>query len=140
MTMKKSKVHFYSKIFFCIFFTILFLNSCSKEGNIQFCEGTDKENNPVKCGSVFTTGDLTIIINSAKAFNTEKITVKVYDTASEKPAPLKREFLTVEPTAKFARFDTNFINPGNYCFIAEKSDGEVVSKGTLKVIDDIEVE
>lgn len=136
---KMSKVHCYKEIILLSISLLLIplLISCSKNGEIQFCEGTNAEETPVKCGTVFTTGDLSLIINSESSFKTTQIKVKIFNTESSSSKAEKNYILKVDPSKNYVRLDTELYNPGKYKVIAENNSGDIVSEGFITIINDI---
>ena len=55
------------KIIYMFLITSL-ITGCSKRDGVKFCEGVDTEGKGVNCGKVFTTGDLTAVINNKTPF------------------------------------------------------------------------
>ncbi|MBN1500369.1 MAG: hypothetical protein JW982_09440 [Spirochaetes bacterium] len=134
MKMRKFRAHFFKIALFLIF---LLTVSCKQKGIVQFCEGTDKDGKPVKCGSVFTSGDITLILESKDPFASEKLRVKIFNEDSGSAKPEETKFLEVEPSSKTARIDLSMYNPGNYRVTAENMDGKILTQGKVQIINDI---
>ncbi len=132
--MKKFRAHYFKILFFI---AIVSLSSCKKNGIVQFCEGTDKAGKPVDCGSVFTAGDITLILNSASPFGTEKLRIKVFNEETKSAKPEEIKFLEVIPSGKSARIELSMYNPGTYRVVAEDINGKILSQGTVQIINDI---
>jgi len=108
--------------------------SCSKDNAIQFCEGVDNDGNGVRCGKKFTTGDLTGVINSAKPFEAESLTLKIIHIEKNSEIVDKTINLKVERDKNKANAALPFYNSGNYKVELFKED-DLLAEGSVEIID-----
>ena len=110
------------------------LTGCSKKDGVKFCEGVDTEGNGVNCGKVFTTGDLTAVINNKTPFEADTITVKIIRTDGDRKKPEKSLSLSVGREKKIANATLQFYNSGKYLVEAYRSDDKI-AEGSIEVRD-----
>ncbi|MCL2156053.1 MAG: hypothetical protein FWH53_10340 [Leptospirales bacterium] len=121
------------KIIICMIASSVIL-SCSKDNAIQFCEGVDNDGNGVRCGKKFTTGDLTGVINSAKPFEAESLTLKIIHIEKNSEIVDKTINLKVERDKNKANAALPFYNSGNYKVELFKED-DLLAEGSVEIID-----
>jgi len=99
---------------FILIIVTVFLLSCKREPDIQFCEGLTVDGKGKDCGTVFTTGDLTAIIKKNSGFGSNSITVNVYQRRNN----LKQRIESIDVEVRSADTKTNtnlsFYNAGVY--------------------------
>ena len=153
MTMKNFKDHFSdkettmifnnstikaTKILLLIIVLFSFTTACKQTvGETLFCEGTTVDGTPTTCGTISTTGDLTLIVNSDTAFTGDKVQIKIYNTDSTSALPEKTITVDVTPGQKNVRTEISFYNPGQYRVITEDLSNKKISEGEIKILDDI---
>jgi hypothetical protein len=119
---------------------ILINTGCKESKNLLFCEGVDKDGNEINCGSKFETGELTAIIKSSSPFETEKISVSVYELENfGKPGTLKEVVvdtlsLDVKPEESKAVTNLSFYRGGHYRVKGSKGK-DVFANGDIEIVD-----
>lgn len=107
---------------------------CSKKEGISFCEGVDTEGKGVNCGKVFTTGDLTGVIESKAPFEADSLSVKITKIDGEKKKVEKTFIIETGREKNSANTTLQFYNSGKYLVEASKGD-EKIAEGTIEVRD-----
>ena len=120
----------------CLLFCALSFASCAKKGSVSFCEGIDSKGKGVKCGKVFTTGDLTIVFNAKDDFGTDDLTVKVFNIDAGDRNPKLVRHAKVKPDENTGHADLDLYDEGRFRVVVEKR-GEAVSSGEIEIIDSI---
>ncbi len=122
--------------FRALYFSLILLMflSCSKNnGTLEFCEGTDADGKGVNCGSVFSEGDLSIILKSKIPFESEQLTVKLYDDRNSSPFPVETITVPVKQGETVKAFDYALYNSGVYKLVVEGKDGKTIAEGIITV-------
>ncbi len=108
---------------------------CKKKDAVVFCEGTDKQNKGVKCGSVFTTGDITIIAETERPFNTDTLYVKLIDSKDGDALPESIVEIKVDPAATKLRADISIYDESDYRVVVETKDRKSIAEGSVKIVE-----
>lgn len=122
------------KKFVILILVVMTAAGCSKKEGISFCEGVDTEGKGVNCGKVFTTGDLTGVIESKSPFEAESLTVKVTRLDGEKKKTEKIFVIETSREKTVANTALQFYNSGNYLVEAVRGD-EKIAEGNIEVRD-----
>jgi hypothetical protein len=109
--------------------------SCKKEEHISFCEGISPAGEKMKCGTKFTTGDLTAVVEADKPFETDSLKVTVHEIKKFKEEPAYSFPVTVKPEEQNARFTMSFYNEGKYRVLISDKDENMIAEGTITIID-----
>ena len=113
----------------CISFT-----ACKKKGVVSFCEGVDQNGKGVKCGSVFSTGDLTAVFDAKSSFDTDSLSVKIYNKNDGSRKNISEIFAKVKPEESTGQIELELYDEGIFHIIVEKR-GEIISEGDIEVVD-----
>jgi hypothetical protein len=109
---------------------------CKKSGTVSFCEGADTDGKGVKCGSVFTPGDITLLFNTKAAFETDSVVIKVYNMNDGDKKSEQERIVKVSPDETTGRADLEMYDEGKFRVIVEKK-GEIVSEGEVELVDQL---
>ena len=63
---------------------LIFFSSCKGGGSLTFCEGKKPDGSGVNCGSVFTTGDVMILVKGEETFDADKLKVEIFEESKGK--------------------------------------------------------
>ncbi len=129
------------KCLIIIILILLIINTgCKEEKNILFCEGVDSDGKEVNCGIKFETGDLTAVIKSSSPFETEKISVSVFELENfRKPGTVKEVVIdkltvNVKPEKLKATTNLSFYREGHYR-VKGSREGNVFAEGDIEIVD-----
>lgn len=111
------------------------LISCKKEEHIFFCEGVSPAGEKMKCGTKFTTGDLTAVVEADKPFETDSLNVTVHEIKKFKEEPAYSLSVTVKPEEQKTRFTMSFYNDGKYRILISDKEKNIIAEGTITIID-----
>ncbi|TAL38899.1 MAG: hypothetical protein EPN93_03470 [Spirochaetes bacterium] len=115
--------------------TIFALGGCKSNKALSFCEGVSQEGKGVKCGTVFTTGDVTAVIEIKDNFEVEKLDVKVYEQKKNKDELVETVTLNVAQDKKSANLNLSFYNEGRYRVEVRGKEGKAIAENALEVTD-----
>ncbi len=111
------------------------LCGCKPSKSVDFCEGTSTKGDGVKCGSVFTTGELTAVIKAEKNFGVESLDLKVYDIGKKSTEPVDSRPIKVKQEDRKAVVNLSFYNEGKYRVRVLNGDGRAVADGDVEIVD-----
>jgi hypothetical protein len=126
--MKRSLLLFFITIL-CVSFT-----ACKKKGVVFFCEGLDQEGKGVKCGTVFSTGDLTAVFNSKSSFDTDTLAVKIFNKNDGSRKSIFESSAKVNPDDETGHIELEMYDEGNFHITVEKR-GEIISEGDIEIVE-----
>jgi hypothetical protein len=113
---------------------LLFLGCKSSEG-ISFCEGVSPGGEGKRCGTTFTTGDVTALITASANFDAESVEVMVYEKGKYSYKLLETMTLKVKPDQKRARGNIALYNEGVFRVVVRGKDEKVIAQGDITVVD-----
>jgi len=125
------------RVRFCkllLFIAVVSMAACGKEAPLQFCEGVDKDGNPVHCGTEFTTGDMTLYVTAKEPFGSNTATVVVYEKKKYSQPEYTRFDYTINPDVTTAAIPFSMYAEGTYLVKVVVKDKEVAS-GTVSIVD-----
>jgi len=125
------------RVRFCkllLFIAVVSMAACGKEVPLQFCEGVDKDGNPVHCGKEFTTGDMTLYVTVKEPFGSNTATVIVYEKKKYSQPEYTRFDYTINPDMTTAAIPFSMYAEGTYVVKVVVKDKEVAS-GTVNIVD-----
>jgi hypothetical protein len=108
---------------------------CKTEKQVVFCEGVTPEGKGVKCGTTFSTGDVTALIQVKENFEAESIQLKVYEHKQLKDELLESHALAVKPDGRSATTNLSFYNEGAFKVIILGKEDREIGNGEIKVVD-----
>lgn len=121
-------------IFLVITCAVIFTWGCKSKKPLQFCEGTDTDGNPVKCGTTFTTGDLTGYLTLEEAAGENSITVNILEMKDFKNQAYNTYTHKIDPEKKRVSFPISLYKEGT--FIIQVQQGKtVLAESELKMVD-----
>ncbi|MFW6366793.1 MAG: hypothetical protein ACOC2H_10025 [Spirochaetota bacterium] len=115
--------------------TVLLCVSCSRQGKIRFCEKTDGDGKPGRCGTKFTVGELSMVLESQRAVGTDMVLYKFFTEESSDKMPVNVVRAEADPESKTVIKDVELYNAGSFRIVAEREDGTALGSGDLTVID-----
>jgi hypothetical protein len=109
--------------------------SCAKTEKLSFCEGVSPEGNGVKCGSTFTTGDLTAVIAVEDGMTHEKLDVFIYKVLQFNKKERVNDFsVKILSDKKFVTAPLSFYLEGTYS-VKIMAGSETIGEKELKIVD-----
>ncbi len=124
------------KYFIALIIITVVTAGCSKKGKIDFCENVDREGKGISCGTVFTTGDISILINAKDNFGTDTIVLKVYNTAETNNKSVLTRDVKVDPAVRSTYAEIPMYDEGVFRIVAEVK-GNIVAEGSVELADSI---
>lgn len=123
------------RVHFCKMVLLLLLAiGCSKDQPLMFCEGVNKDGEPVQCGTKFTTGDMTLFIKAKEPFGSNTATVVVYEKKEYSQPEYTRFEYTINPDLSQATIPLSLYAEGTYIVSIIVKDKEI-AKGTVTIVD-----
>ena len=110
------------------------LYGCGKKHEILFCEGVSPSGDGVSCGTVFESGDLTMLVKSESQFSADQIKILINEIKGEKVSLIKSMPVPVNPEENKVAVPLSFYSEGSYTVKAVKDDEEIAN-GNIKIID-----
>lgn len=118
-----------------IMFVVSLYISCTKSEKLSFCEGVSPEGNGVKCGSTFTTGDLTAVIAVEDGMSHEKLDVLIYKVLQfNKKERVNAFSVKILTDKKFVTAPLSFYLEGTY-LVKIMAGAETIGEKELKIVD-----
>lgn len=114
---------------------LMSLGGCKKKETLLFCEGTTPDMKGVKCGTVFTAGDLTLLIKSGDNFETDKLTAVVYDLKEYREEQARTFSIDVKPEEQTATAPLSLYAEGKYRLRIYGKDKKNVAEGEVEIVD-----
>ncbi len=111
------------------------LSGCKSHKALSFCEGVTQEGKGVKCGSAFTTGDVTAVIEIKDNFEVEKLEVKVFEQKKHKDEIVETITLPVAQDKKSANLNLAFYNEGKFRVEVRGKEGKVIAENSVEITD-----
>ncbi len=113
---------------------ILFVG-CKEDETIKFCEGKTPDGIEVNCGKVFSLGDLSISILSKDMFNTDKITVNIYEKTKLKNEFIESKTVEVKSDENKTITDIRLYKEGVYLIDVLGEDKNKIASGEVSILD-----
>jgi hypothetical protein len=113
---------------------VIFL-SCKKSSPVSFCEGVNTEGKGVNCGTKFSTGDLTAVIEVPERFETESLKIVVSQKTRYKNEQVSVFSQKVASDKNTATVPLSFYIEGDYVVEAFGKDERTLGAGNIKIID-----
>ena len=111
------------------------ISGCKPKGVVSFCEGVDADGKGVNCGTVFTTGDMTAVFNAKSAFGTDTLEMKIFNVNDGSRKASMEKTVTVNPDDSTGKADLDIYDEGTFRVVFQKHGGDVVSEGTIEIVD-----
>lgn len=109
---------------------VLFLSSCKGNGSLSFCEGKKPDGAGVNCGTVFSTGDVMVLVKSNETFETEKLKVKVFEESGGKKKLRETVNTNVKPDAVSTSLLIPLYSEGTFTITATSGE-RIIGTGTV---------
>ena len=109
----------------------LLLTSCKGNGSLSFCEGKNPDGSGVNCGTVFSTGDVMVLVKSDEAFDAEKLKVEIFEESGGKSKLRETMNTRVKPDQSTASLLVPFYSEGTFSLKASTAEKTV---GTGKIV------
>ena len=122
-------------IVFIIVLMITMFSGCKQEKSIRFCEGVDSSGESINCGGKFSTGELSLIIESKQSFGTGKIHLNIYETGKTKKVMIESLAVDVKSGENSASTRFYFYEEGVYTVEALNENNEKIGEGIIEVLD-----
>lgn len=119
-----------------ILISMMFISftACKKKDVVSFCEGVDQQGKGVKCGSVFTTGDLTAVFNAKYSFDTDAVSVKIFNKNDGSRKSIFESSAKVNPDDNTGHIELSLYDEGIFHISVEKR-GTVISEGDIEIVE-----
>jgi hypothetical protein len=111
------------------------LGGCKPDPGIFFCEGVAPDGKGVKCGTHFTTGDLTALIKYKKNFETDTLELRIFEQRKTKEVETGYQQIKVSPDANTASVNIGLYNEGSYRIVVTGRERNTVADETVKISD-----
>lgn len=109
--------------------------SCKKSSPVSFCEGVNTEGKGVNCGTKFSTGDLTAVIQVPERFETENLKIVVSQKTRYKNEQVSVLNQKVDYDKNTATVPLSFYIEGDYVVEAFGKDDRTLGAGNITIVD-----
>lgn len=106
---------------------IMLLTSCSKNGSLTFCEGKKPDESGVNCGTLFSTGDVMVLIKSDESFETDTLKVEIFEESGGKKKLRETLRTQVKPDDTAASILISLYSEGTFTINAAAGDRKIGS-------------
>ena len=114
---------------------LLAVPGCKKNGNISFCEGVTPKGEKAKCGTTFTTGDLSAVITVNEPLGVKKVNLSIFEITKYKAEPYKSFSSPVDADKNSAVIKLSMYNEGTYRVKVAGKEKKTIAEGEIKIID-----
>lgn len=105
---------------------MLLLTSCKKNETVSFCEGKTPEGKGVKCGRVFTTGDVMVLVRAEGPFTVNRLKLDIFEKAMGGKKKLRAtRYREVKPEDQSASMLVPLYSEGTFLVVASAGKKEV---------------
>jgi hypothetical protein len=115
--------------------TVLLLLSCKSKDRLSFCEGTTPEGEGVKCGTTFTTGDLTAVVTLDGNVAFDKIDFSVYKKEKYKKDKISSLSVKVPADKMTVAAPLSFYAEGVYVIRVSAKDDASLTEKEITIVD-----
>jgi len=109
-------------------------SACSKNTNMQFCEGISLEGDGMNCGTEFESGELTAIIKSEEPFGQEKVDIEIYAAGGNAKEKIDTLHAQVKSTDKTVSITLPLYTEGKYHVRAVARE-KAIAEGDITITD-----
>ncbi len=106
---------------------IMLLSSCSKNGSLTFCEGKKPDGTGVNCGTLFSTGDVMVLVKNKEPFETDTLKVEVFEERGGKKVLRETVSTQVKPDDTAASLLVSLYSEGTFTIKAVADDRTIGS-------------
>lgn len=124
-----------SYIFPLLIIWITVFPGCSKNEILSFCEGVSPQGEGIRCGSKFTTGDLTAVVTLKDSADIEGLRLVILKKTQFKNEAITTLKLETGAEKKAATATLSLYNEGTYTVRVVGKNNSVISEKSLTVID-----
>jgi len=131
----KKKVNWRLRIGVAAVFLIVFVILISQgtdSSKLIFCERVNGVE-PVGEGTVFSPGEITVVVKSGKAFGVTELNVTIYEIEGSIERVDERVTLEVDAGWNFYAFPVSLTKKGTYKVGVTKPDGEKIAEGKVYI-------
>lgn len=118
---------------FCIMLCVMF--SCKKSSPVVFCEGVNADGKGIQCGTKFSTGDLTALIQVDERFETESLKIVVSRKTNYKNEQVSVLTHKVASEKNTSTVPLSLYLEGDYVVEAFGKDDRTLGAGTITIVD-----
>jgi hypothetical protein len=108
--------------------------ACGKQNAMQFCEGTNKDGEGVRCGTKFESGDLTALVRSEKPFESASIKVDIYRIDGKHDEKIESLEVQTRPEETRKAVPLSLYQGGKFRVRARKGD-YILAEGEIEIIE-----
>ncbi len=108
---------------------------CKADTTVMFCEGVSSEGKGMQCGQVFSSGDVTALIQPKERFETDTLEVKVFEERKNQSDCVETMELSVSPDARSATVNIPLYNEGKFSVRVFGKEKKKVAEGTIEIVD-----
>lgn len=119
----------------CFFLFAFLLLGCKAERGISFCEGVSPNGEKIHCGTKFTTGDLTAIVETGKPFESDTINITILEIKKYRSEEVQSFPVSVKPEESSVRIGLSFYNEGQYRVRALDNEKKTIAEAEIAIRD-----
>ncbi len=116
-----------------ILLLVLVLSGCGGEQELVFCESVDEDLNPVNPGSVFTTGEIKMVLQSSSSLDTSSVQISMYQVHNGHEEIMDSVQEQINPEWDTFYYPLTFFDPGKYKILVSEADGDVIVENTVRI-------
>ena len=120
---------------YLLIFALFMISGCKNDQGVKFCEGVNTDGEGVKCGSVFSAGDLLLLVNVKEEFGADKLTLNIYEKKKFKNEVFETMTLDVKPEEMKASADIRLYKEGEYVVDVLGKDNAAIARGEVKIVE-----
>ncbi len=120
---------------YLVIFALLVVTGCKSDQGVKFCEGVDNEGRGVNCGSVFSAGDLLMLVNVKEEFGADKLTMNIYEKKKFKNEVFETRTLEVKPEEVKTGADIRLYKEGEYVIDILGKDNAAIARGEVRIVE-----
>jgi len=109
--------------------------SCKKSSPVVFCEGVNADGKGIQCGTKFSTGDLTALIQVDERFETESLKIVVSRKTNYKNEQVSVLTHKVASEKNTSTVPLSLYLEGDYVVEAFGKDDRTLGAGTISIVD-----
>ena len=118
---------------YLLIFALFIISGCKDGLGVRFCEGVDTEGEGVKCGGVFSPGDLLLLVNVKEEFGADKLILNIYEKKKFKNELFETRTLDVKPEDVKTGADIRLYQEGDYSVEILGRDNSAIARGEVRI-------
>lgn len=103
---------------------LLILTSCKKNETISFCEGKTPEGKGVSCGSIFSAGDVMVLLEADGPFTVSRLKLEIFEEKGGKKKLRATRSIEVKPEDSKASMLLPLYTEGSFTVVATAGEKE----------------